>query len=252
MSRFLKKTIYGVFYLTVAVLVIFVFYNSYLKPAPTCSDKIQNQGETGVDCGGPCSDCALQRLAPLRILSVNFFGTTAGQTVILADTLNPNIDYGAATPYRFLIYNRSNQVVETLTGNAVFRPGEEVRIFSAGAAADFKDIGKVSLVFQNPSWQSTGMPKSNVSLGSDLKTALVGSSVQVTGTAINQSPWSIDALKVIAVLANKYGVQVFASQTVVNNLAGGGEAKFSVIFPNDPELNSVFDPKATQVFFSAE
>ncbi|HEY3384974.1 MAG TPA: M12 family metallo-peptidase [Saprospiraceae bacterium] len=26
-------------------------------PAPTCSDGIQNQGETGVDCGGPCAPC---------------------------------------------------------------------------------------------------------------------------------------------------------------------------------------------------
>ncbi|MDA7502199.1 M43 family zinc metalloprotease [Chitinophagales bacterium] len=26
-------------------------------PAPTCSDNIQNQGETGVDCGGPCDPC---------------------------------------------------------------------------------------------------------------------------------------------------------------------------------------------------
>lgn len=27
-------------------------------PAATCSDGIQNQGETGVDCGGPCTACA--------------------------------------------------------------------------------------------------------------------------------------------------------------------------------------------------
>jgi hypothetical protein len=26
--------------------------------APTCSDGIQNQGETGIDCGGPCAPCA--------------------------------------------------------------------------------------------------------------------------------------------------------------------------------------------------
>jgi hypothetical protein len=26
-------------------------------PAATCSDGIQNQGETGVDCGGPCAAC---------------------------------------------------------------------------------------------------------------------------------------------------------------------------------------------------
>ena len=24
---------------------------------PTCDDDIQNQGETGVDCGGPCTVC---------------------------------------------------------------------------------------------------------------------------------------------------------------------------------------------------
>lgn len=27
------------------------------EPTPTCSDGIQNQGETGVDCGGPCASC---------------------------------------------------------------------------------------------------------------------------------------------------------------------------------------------------
>ncbi len=27
-------------------------------PAPTCSDGIQNQGETGIDCGGPCPPCS--------------------------------------------------------------------------------------------------------------------------------------------------------------------------------------------------
>jgi hypothetical protein len=26
-------------------------------PCPTCTDGIQNQGETGIDCGGPCSPC---------------------------------------------------------------------------------------------------------------------------------------------------------------------------------------------------
>jgi len=29
-------------------------------PAPTCNDGIQNQGETGVDCGGPCPACPPQ------------------------------------------------------------------------------------------------------------------------------------------------------------------------------------------------
>jgi len=30
----------------------------YCPPCPTCDDSIQNQKETGVDCGGPCAPCA--------------------------------------------------------------------------------------------------------------------------------------------------------------------------------------------------
>jgi hypothetical protein len=30
------------------------------NPTPTCSDGIQNQGETGIDCGGPCTACQTQ------------------------------------------------------------------------------------------------------------------------------------------------------------------------------------------------
>ena len=31
----------------------------YVYVPPTCSDGVQNQGETGVDCGGPCAPCNL-------------------------------------------------------------------------------------------------------------------------------------------------------------------------------------------------
>ena len=27
------------------------------KPCPTCNDGVQNQGESGIDCGGPCTTC---------------------------------------------------------------------------------------------------------------------------------------------------------------------------------------------------
>jgi hypothetical protein len=32
--------------------------NTTTTTTPTCADGIQNQGETGVDCGGPCTACA--------------------------------------------------------------------------------------------------------------------------------------------------------------------------------------------------
>lgn len=40
------------------------------EPEPTCSDGIQNQNETGVDCGGPCSECSTPEPNCENILSI--------------------------------------------------------------------------------------------------------------------------------------------------------------------------------------
>lgn len=34
------------------------------RDSPTCSDGVKNQGETGIDCGGPCPPCAPPRRCP--------------------------------------------------------------------------------------------------------------------------------------------------------------------------------------------
>ena len=46
------------FLAVIAALVMVVFAGCKKEdPAATCSDGIQNQGETGIDCGGPCDAC---------------------------------------------------------------------------------------------------------------------------------------------------------------------------------------------------
>ncbi len=46
-------------------------------PIPTCSDGIQNQGETGVDCGGPCSPCPLSaRDSVVLDYNTNYLGSS--------------------------------------------------------------------------------------------------------------------------------------------------------------------------------
>ena len=44
-------------------------------PAPTCSDGIQNQGETGVDCGGPCPPCVTSNAVWLEAEAGTFSGS---------------------------------------------------------------------------------------------------------------------------------------------------------------------------------
>ncbi len=255
MNRSAKKIIYGVFYLAFLYFFAAFVYNVFLKPAPTCFDKIQNQGETGVDCGGPCASCPLSQAEPLKTLSVEFFGTTAGKTVVLADALNPNQNYGVQNaPYEILVYNKNGAVIETVNGEESFRPSEEKHIFNADLQTSFRNIAKADLIFTNPHWQpaSDFSLRPNLVLGSVLKTALVGEGIQVTGTVVNQAPFTAADVEIAALIFNKFGNPIFASQTLVVNLIGGGEANFVVVFPADSNLNAAFDPAATQIFFSSQ
>ena len=42
-----------------AVLVLLIVLGGiyYFEPSPSCFDKIQNQNEEGIDCGGVCKQC---------------------------------------------------------------------------------------------------------------------------------------------------------------------------------------------------
>ncbi len=44
-------------------------------PTPTCSDGIQNQGETGIDCGGPCPVCPPPPPPTGTVLNTGYFET---------------------------------------------------------------------------------------------------------------------------------------------------------------------------------
>ena len=52
---------FGLFYLFIIGAVAGLGYLIF-KPVASCFDNLQNQNETGVDCGGPCEDCELRDL----------------------------------------------------------------------------------------------------------------------------------------------------------------------------------------------
>ena len=59
--------------------------------APTCSDGIQNQGETGVDCGGPCPAICPPTIIPI-VCTTATFNLTAGQQKVFYDDGGPGGD----------------------------------------------------------------------------------------------------------------------------------------------------------------
>jgi hypothetical protein len=120
----MKKTIL----FTVMMLCIAVAFTTCKKKSsgdnqpeatPTCSDGIQNQGETGVDCGGPCSPCpsvlcdgdGSSTYMPLALDNQWTFDLTYASGVYDTLTVEGFAAYGSYTYYKLRYYDHNSGYV---------------------------------------------------------------------------------------------------------------------------------------------
>src|SRR5579864_5721823 len=113
--RISKQFLYAILFLAVFGLIVWGVYSITLKPAPSCFDNIQNQDETGVDCGGShCVPCDIKNLKPLVSLPAVLF--TDGQVFSVSfDLTDPNANFGASSvTYDLNFYDASGNILKTL------------------------------------------------------------------------------------------------------------------------------------------
>jgi len=79
-----------------------------------------------------------------------------------------------------------------------------------------------------------------------------GSAPKVVGRIVNQGPLFVRRIKIIAVLNNRFGVPIFASQTIIDDLPPFAEKTFTVSFPADKFLSSEKDALSAKVFLSPQ
>ena len=101
-----RKTIYlGTIAIVFMIIAGWVFVAYFNKP-PTCSDNKQNQGELGVDCGGPCLLLCPAQYAPLNVLWSRFSKVSDGDYNVLAYIENPNLNASSYNlNYVFKLYD---------------------------------------------------------------------------------------------------------------------------------------------------
>lgn len=253
MPRPLKKFIYGVFYFSIIILIVFLVYEFKLKAKPTCFDKIQNQNEEGIDCGGICGACRILQLKnPEKIGEIKIMSSGAGKTILLTEIKNPNADYGISQfNYSFQIYGKDDILLQTINGDSDLFPNESKYLYSAEVADDEAKIEKIVLEFERVKWlPAYDYVKPEFPVAQKLTTEVTDGSVKVMGIVRNESPVEIKNLNLIAVLYDRFGIEVFAAQTLVSDLAGFSEKSFVVNFPKDFEFSEKTDKEKTKIFMS--
>jgi len=93
-------------------------------PQPSCGDGVQNQGETGIDCGGPCTACPEFTCdTPTRIYADNIIGSQArlNWTSVFGATLyQVQIKLRSATTWNTLNASSTSLVVTNLSVGSLY------------------------------------------------------------------------------------------------------------------------------------
>lgn len=119
---------------------------------PTCFDGIQNQGEQGIDCGGPCKPCP-PILEKIKVLKVEAVRADSQSFDLLARIENPNREYGGSeVSYRFEIFDQENALIKKVEGVTFIFPSQAKYVIETPVNL-LASPWKVSFSIQNVNWQ---------------------------------------------------------------------------------------------------
>lgn len=148
----------------IAVVIAFVLFFLLFYNSPTCQDGKQNQGEEGVDCGGPCElVCGFKIVEPIVRWS-RPVKTIAGVYSVVAMVENLNISAEAySTPYVFKLYDNQGLLISERVGEAFIPSNKIFPIFEGSIATGNRVPQRVNFEFTaQPKWVKTAISESGI------------------------------------------------------------------------------------------
>jgi len=141
------------------VFVVIIFTAAYFiwkgVTKPTCSDGRRNQGEEGIDCGGPCQEKCLGEVKELYTDWTKIFEISKGKYDVAALIKNNNLFLALPSlKYQFKFYDKNNILIGIKEGKTFITPGEIFPIFETGVDVGSRIPSRVFIEFENnPGWQ---------------------------------------------------------------------------------------------------
>lgn len=236
-SRSRKRLFVASTYIVIVFLVGWII-NVMRQPAPTCSDGVKNQDETGVDCGGVCGACAVERLQPdnLDIQETALVYGGVDTYDVLAKIVNPNPEDGAESfDYDFILKDDQGNVLAERKGRSFILPGETKYLLATQLSSGSLPK-KIALEISNIQWKYfTGgyqdRPVINVySKRYDRITSGVGFG-EATGLVVNESPFDFVNVRVNIVLRDGNGKPIAVNYTEMQTLKSAEKRDFRLTWP---------------------
>jgi hypothetical protein len=248
-SRFLKQLIYGSLYLAVIFGLAFLAYILILRPAPSCFDNRRNQGEKGIDCGGPCQPCEIKDLNPVSVLGTPQILPVDGKTSVFVQLKNPNSGYGAEFSYVLNLYGSDDLVVYSVTGDSYIYAGQIKPWIEALLPIDFKKVGRGEFSIKNVNWRSREEFSDPTLTVRAVKTTSGADEARITGLAVNSNSYKVSRASLIGVVYDELGFRIAVSKTLLQDILPFEERAFTIVLRPG---GKAADFRKTEVFVEAK
>ena len=213
----------------VVFLALYVVVKTY-KP-PSCFDDTRNQGELGVDCGGPCELMCQSQVEPLYLIWARAFEIDQGVYSLVAYADNPNFNaYADVAPYRFVLYDKDNFVITEETGETYVTGEPVVPVFVGPVRLENKEPVRVFFEWTElPQWRNEP-PKRRVTIEErTITTPNFGS--EITAVIKNNEPVDLRDIEVVVIVYDRDDNAIAASQTLVEYLGPRDTAQLVFSWP---------------------
>lgn len=236
-QRSVKRSIIIFIYILLLSFFAWVIYLLFSPAKATCADKIKNQDEENVDCGGVCGPCEkieTQDLIPRGVELVE--SGTQGEADILGEIENPNSNFGSKKfEYQFDFKDAAGNVFFSKMGESYILPGEKKYIIENNVAIPQKpDVLKLKILSSdwiefNDFYEKPQMKIINKQYNETNSGPVFG---EALGILKNESPFDFNLIKIKVILRDAADKILALNSTEMRTVKSGEEREFKVLWPN--------------------
>jgi len=215
------------------LFLVAVFFVSRKSLPEDCFNNIQDNGEQGIDCGGPCSKkCDL--LESLKVLWTKIIPAGENKYYFLSLIKNPNALYGVSLfNYKFIGLNNEDKVVSERQGEDFILPGESKYIFDEINIEDLNNAQKFDLEISDLMWQrfSSYQKPTLFVINKEIKDIDEGGfNLKVGGRLINDSIYNLRMVGLKVVLFDERDNPIAFNKTYLGNIRSQEKRDFHVFW----------------------
>ena len=227
-----RKLFYALGVLGFFLLVAAPFVIVGLHEPESCFDDVQNQTETAIDKGGPCTLLDERALQPHAVLWARTFPVRDGFYNAVAYIENPNIGAGVFdTQYQFKIYDERNILIAERFGRVPLLPGKVFPIFESRIDTGNRTPVRAFFTFSNDFvWERMEDPTVGLRV-SNQRIQTTTTSPRVDATLHNDDVLAKEDVVIITTLFNSEDNAIASSRTFIERIEGGESLPIAFTWP---------------------